>query len=107
MNSSKDSAMYPKPEYDLQGWDIDLMCCGNNHAVVSADGSCIAWGSGTSLGELGFGDMGPKSSAKPKKVESLEGAEIGALTCGYAHTMYICENSEDIAAFPEFTPKPN
>lgn len=83
------------------------MGCGNSHAVVCADGSCIAWGSGTSLGELGFGDLGPKSSAKPKKVDALEGSEVVALCCGFAHTMYVCESSEEIAAFPEFTPVAN
>lgn len=93
--------------FSKKGWDIELMDCGNSHAVVSADGSCIAWGSGTSLGELGFGDLGPKSSAKPRKVEAMEGADIAALCCGYAHTMYVCEASDEIAAFSEFTPQPN
>jgi hypothetical protein len=83
------------------------MGCGSSHAVVCADGSCIAWGSGTSLGELGFGDLGPKSSAKPKKVDAMEGAEVAALCCGFAHTMYVCDRSDEIAAFPEFTPLPN
>lgn len=67
MNPTKDSAMYPKPEYELQGWEIHALACGNTHTVVAADGSTIAWGSGTGFGELGLGNGGAKSSARPKK----------------------------------------
>ena len=76
MNPTKDSAMYPKPEYDLQGWEIHALTCGNTHTVVAADGSTIAWGSGTGFGELGLGDGGAKSSAKPKKVREASAAFV-------------------------------
>jgi hypothetical protein len=29
INPSKDSNMYPQPEYGVQGWDITRMACGN------------------------------------------------------------------------------
>jgi hypothetical protein len=102
-----DAAMYPKPEYDLQGWSIQHMACGNGHTVVSADTSSISWGSGTAYGELGFGADGPKSSAKPKKVDLLEGAAIGAVACGSAHTIWLAEASEVVASLPGFTPMPD
>jgi len=108
VNPTKDSAMYPKPEYDLQGWDVQRIACGNSHCVVEADKSAITWGTGCSYGELGYGAEGPKSSAKPKKVDSLEGAVVGAVACGTGHTMWLLESGGDLGAvvraLPAFTP---
>ena len=106
---NKDSDMYPKPEYDLQGWDIDVMECGNTHTFISAGGgeeqSAIAYGSGTGHGELGFGDGDAKSSAKPKKVDSLEGVKVAAVGCGQAHTVVLVDGSDEyVTALPAFTP---
>jgi hypothetical protein len=105
-NPTKDAAMYPKPEYDLQGWDIHHLACGNAHMVVAAESSSISWGSGASFGELGYGAEGPKSSAKAKKIDTLEGAKVGAVACGLAHTLWLAE-APTVAALPVFAPLPD
>ena len=108
MMPNKDSDMYPKPEYDLQGWDIGPMQCGQTHCFLGAGGgdevSVIAWGSGTGHGECGFGDGGAKSSAKPKKVDSLEGVHLGAVAAGMAHTLALVEGGPAVEGLPAFTP---
>ena len=104
LNPNKDSAMYPKPEYDVQGWEIQHMACGNTHIVLAADGSTIAWGSGTGFGELGLGSSGAKSSAKPKKVDDLEGANVGAVAAGSAQTLWLVEANACSRGLPDFTP---
>jgi len=115
INPSKDSHMYPKPEYDVQGWNIARMCSSHSHAVLFADDCTISWGPGSGLGELGYGEGGGKSSAKPKKVDALEGATIGQVACGMAHTVWLVESGGEgaakaealLAALPEFTPLPD
>ena len=85
---NRDASMYPKPEYDLQGWDVTRIASGNVHNVcATGEGSTISWGSGAAFGELGYGAGGPKSSAKPKKVDDLEGATVANVAAGLAHTV--------------------
>jgi hypothetical protein len=78
--ASQDCWMYPRPEDDLRGWQLHEMGCGYGHFVVSADSSVIAWGAACASGELGFGEGGKKSSARPDKVNSLEGVKVRPLT---------------------------
>ncbi|CAI5506124.1 unnamed protein product [Closterium sp. Naga37s-1] len=67
-----DCFMYPKPLLDLSGWHIRSMACGATTSCVAADASTISWGM-AQHGELGYGPKGAKSSANPKKIDSLEG----------------------------------
>lgn len=106
INPTKDSWMYPKPEYELQGWNVDMIACGNNHTSLIADGCVIVWGSGCQFGELGFGDNGPKSSAKPKKVDLLEGATVNQVACGITHTVYLA-SGDALDSLPAYTPEPD
>ena len=50
---------------------------------------------------------GPKSSAKPKQVEGLQGSVVGDVTCGTNHTVYIVEQSQLTDDLPEWVaPEP-
>ncbi|XP_020576302.1 protein RCC2 isoform X2 [Phalaenopsis equestris] len=75
LKTTGDEWMYPKPVLDLSGWNIRCMASGNMHHVIGADDSCISWGH-AQYGELGYGQLGPKTSTIPKKVDSLEGMHV-------------------------------
>lgn len=101
---SQDAWMYPKPEDDLRGWQVHCHAVGHFHNVMHADSSVIVWGNGCASGELGFGVGGPKSSARPKKVDILETAKVPQVACGVANTVLLAERSAVIDALPEYTP---
>ncbi|PKI45691.1 hypothetical protein CRG98_034007 [Punica granatum] len=75
IKNTGDDWMYPKPLMDLSGWNIRCMDSGSMHHFVGADSSCISWGH-AQYGELGYGPLGQKSSAVPKKVDILEGMHV-------------------------------
>jgi len=103
--ATQDPWMYPKTEDDLRGWQVNALSAGAAHTIVSADSSVIGWGSGCSSGELGFGVGGPKSSARPKKIDSLEGLKVAQVACGMAHSMLLAEDEPSILGeLPEWTP---
>lgn len=90
--------MYPKPVYDLQGWNIRSISCGPTSTVVAADQSVISWGPSPSYGELGYGENDPqKSSTKPKLIDALEGAHVMSAHMGLAFCAMIVrrETEED------------
>ncbi|EFJ10497.1 hypothetical protein SELMODRAFT_128036 [Selaginella moellendorffii] len=94
VKATGDNWMYPKPLTDLNGWTIRSMDSGNTISMVAAETSCISWGTAFS-GELGYGPSGPKSSANPKKIDSLEGMHVISVACGLAHSMMIVSRSKD------------
>lgn len=105
--ASQDPWMYPKPEEELRGWAIKALSCGSSHTVVAADDAVISWGPTCLNGELGFGDGDKKSSAKPKKVDSLDGLVVAQVACGAAHTLILAEHDAKIVdKLPEWTPAP-
>ena len=61
---------------------VHAFACGQNHSVLSADDSVIAWGHGTASGEFGFGAGATAGGAR------REGGDAGearvAQACGYA-----------------------
>lgn len=59
-------------------------------------GSTVSWGQGPH-GELGYGEKGGKSSAKPLFVEKLDKCIVTDVSCGYGHTLFLIrdEDSED------------
>lgn len=93
--------MYPKPVYDLSGWNVRCMDCGNTSSMVGADAgqdmSCISWGT-ASYGELGYGPDGPKSSANPKKVDALEGLRVLRVACGVGHSLIVVADGGEAKA---------
>lgn len=85
-----DEWMYPKPVLDLSGWNIRCMDSGPMHHFCGADESCISWGQ-AQLGELGYGPDKPKSSANPKKVDSLEGMHVISVACGMGNSLIVVD----------------
>ncbi|KAL3640954.1 hypothetical protein CASFOL_015922 [Castilleja foliolosa] len=92
IKSSGDDWMYPKPLMDLSGWNLRCMDSGHMHHFVGADSSCISWGLAQS-GELGYGPNGQKSSAIPKKVESLDGMHVISVACGSALSLVVVDRT--------------
>lgn len=92
MKSTGDDWMYPKPVMDLSGWNIHCMDSGHMHNVVGADNSCISWGL-AQHGELGYGPMGQKSSANPKKIEILDGMRIISVACGVGLSLIVVDRT--------------
>ncbi|XP_015367433.1 PREDICTED: protein RCC2 homolog [Diuraphis noxia] len=108
MSSRGEANMYPKPVQDLHGWNLRSIGTCSIGLVAAADDSCIVWGSGTSSGELGLGEL-KKSSAKPCEMKKLDGLYVEQVTCGSAHTFLLARDlSEDdkdiIASMPEYKP---
>jgi alpha-tubulin suppressor-like RCC1 family protein len=96
LKNNGDDWMYPKPLMDLSGWNLRCMDSGNLNHFVGADSSCISWGV-AQYGELGYGPNGQKSSAAPKKVDTLEGMHVIGVACGFGVSMVIVDrtNIED------------
>ncbi|KAM6544382.1 hypothetical protein CsatB_008829 [Cannabis sativa] len=92
LKTTGDDWMYPKPLMDLSGWNLRCMDSGNMHHFVGADHSCISWGHAQN-GELGYGPMGQKSSAVPKKVDILEGMHVISVACGLSHSMVVVDRT--------------
>ncbi|KAM7517240.1 hypothetical protein LguiA_006823 [Lonicera macranthoides] len=92
LKNTGDDWMYPKPLMDLSGWNLRCMDSGSMHHFVGADSSCISWGHALS-GELGYGPLGQKSSAVPKKVDILEGMHVISVACGFAHSMVVVDRT--------------
>eukprot|EP01018_Ginkgo_biloba_P019992 Gb_16498 [translate_table: standard] len=90
--SSGDNWMYPKPVFDLSGWQLRCMDSGYTHNVCGADDSCISWGL-SQYGELGYGPSGPKSSANPKKIDILDGMHVLSVACGYGHSLIVVDRT--------------
>ena len=86
---------------------VHAFACGQNHSVLSADDSVIAWGHGTASGELGFGAGAKKSAARAEKVETLEKLRVAQVACGYAHTVLLADGDSDVVKrLPAWTPAP-
>eukprot|EP00051_Salpingoeca_urceolata_P022775 m.377734 g.377734 ORF g.377734 m.377734 type:complete len:501 (+) comp20022_c1_seq14:1573-3075(+) len=94
IKQSGEANTYPKPEYDLSGWDIKKIAVGNKHIVVFASDGIVSWAAAPTYGELGYGEGKPKSSTKPKIVETLEDVEVQDVACGYAMTMYVAKHKD-------------
>ncbi|XP_073275792.1 uncharacterized protein [Primulina huaijiensis] len=92
LKNNGDDWMYPKPLMDLSGWHLRCMDSGSMHHFVGSDSSCISWGHAQS-GELGYGPLGQKSSAAPKKVDLLEGMHVISVACGFAHSLMVVDRT--------------
>ncbi|MCO5595508.1 hypothetical protein L7F22_049553 [Adiantum nelumboides] len=90
VKTTGDNWMYPKPVYDMGGWAIHCIDCGDKSTFAGAEKSCISWGTAL-YGELGYGPTGPKSSASPKKVDILEGMDVLSVACGVGHSIVVVD----------------
>lgn len=100
-----DSWMYPKPVMDISGWHIRAMDSGSNISCVAAEASTISWGTATH-GELGYGPQGQKSSANPKKMDSLEGLHTTNVACGMGVTLVVVNHDGSAAQEATFSKIP-
>ncbi|KAM0929926.1 hypothetical protein ACQ4PT_001293 [Festuca glaucescens] len=100
MKNTGDDWMYPKPLMDLSGWNVRCMASGNMHHIVGADDSCISWGA-AQFGELGYGPNGQKSSANPKKVDSLNGMHVTSVGCGFGLSLIVVDRAKAGAKLDE------
>lgn len=96
-----ESNMYPKPQFDLQGWVVRSFASGATSTVVAAEKSVISWGCSPTFGELGYGEGKPKSSTKPKIMEAVEGLMTKQVAEGMAFTCLLVkvESEEDRKMF--------
>lgn len=96
-----ESNMYPKPQFDLQGWVVRSFASGATSTVVAAEKSVISWGGSPTFGELGYGEGKPKSSTKPKIMEAVEGLVTRQVAEGMAFTVLLVrvESEEDRKIF--------
>ncbi|KAG1360732.1 putative protein IQ-DOMAIN 32 [Cocos nucifera] len=92
LKTTGDDWMYPKPVMDLSGWNIRCMASGYMHHVVGAEDSCISWGH-AQYGELGYGPLGQKSSANPKKVDILNGMHVTSVACGLGLSLIVVDRA--------------
>ena len=61
---------------------------------ATKNGVTVGWGNGPH-GELGYGINNPKSSSKPKFVESLDSCLVTDVSCGYGHTLFVVRDDDD------------
>ncbi len=97
--------MYPMPIDELSGMRVTHLTSGATSTMLATDDATVTWGASPCFGELGLGDKGPKSSAKPDYVHALKGARILGLAMGVAHTLAIVDVDQPAslavaAAFP-------
>lgn len=105
---SGEATMYPKPVFDLQGWPVRSISSGPTSTVVASDCSVISWGPAPTFGELGYGADSPKSSTKPKIIDSLEGLHVAQVVEGGAFTFMLVraeseKEIEQIEKLPKHT----
>jgi len=91
-----DNWMYPKPMYDLSGWQLRSAACGGVTTSIASEFKVVNWGTAL-YGELGFGEA-KKSSANPKIVDALDGYTTLQTACGAGHTLALVDtsNPEDV-----------
>lgn len=86
-----ESFMYPKPLFDLQGWEVHSVASGTTSTVVAAERTVISWGPSPTYGELGYGKNEQKSSTKPKMMEAVDGLKCIGVAEGMAFTLLLVE----------------
>lgn len=104
-SKSGEAQTYPKDVEDLYNFATKSVAAGSDTILACAESTTTGWGVGQS-NELGFGADGPKSSSKPKFIETLDGFINYQVTCGSATTIFISKNddaedAEYMAKLPE------
>ena len=94
---SGEATLKPTIFEELQGIKVMDVACGVSSTIVALeDHTIVTWGPSPTYGELGYGDGNPKSSTKPKEVDSLRGAKVrpGCVAAGYASTFVLVDNDD-------------
>ncbi|GBG60962.1 hypothetical protein CBR_g18561 [Chara braunii] len=89
-----DSVLFHPNRVLVNGWTIHSLGCGSTTTLAAAESCCISWGAGH-CGELGYGANEPRSSAVPRKIESLEGLHIHRVAAGQSHSLFIVDVEGD------------
>lgn len=90
-----ESNMYPKPLFDLQGNEMHCLACGVTSTVAATERNLVSWGPSPTFGELGFGKGSPKSSTRPKIVDSMQGLYCKSIAVGIAFTVLVIDVKTD------------
>lgn len=94
-SKSRESFMYPKPLFDLQGHEVHCLGSGATSTVLATERTVVSWGPSPTFGELGYGKGQPKSSTKPKIVEPVEDLYCRSIAVGVAFTVLIVHIESD------------
>lgn len=76
----------PQAVESLSGKQIQQIAAGNSHVIVSSETVPYSWGMGD-RGQLGLGNT--TTQCLPQPIESLRGAEIISISCGFAHSAVV------------------
>ena len=95
LKKTGEANMFPKPVYDLAGWSIRSIAAGVTATVVAAANTLITWGPSPTYGELGYGDLAPKSSTKPKEVDLLLNTHIIDVATSIGGTVVVLDVGSD------------
>jgi len=95
---SGEATLKPTIFEELQGIKILAVACGVSSTIVALeDHTIVTWGPSPTYGELGYGDGNPKSSTKPKEVDSLRGAKVppNCVAAGYAASFVLVDFEDE------------
>ena len=84
-----EATLYPVKLDFFDGKIIRKISCGYNHTVAVCDDGVYAWGR-NDRGQLGKGDT--KLTLSPFKLEFFNSKIIRKISCGYAHTIAVCND---------------
>ena len=101
---SGESTMAPAVFEGLSGWKCRGVATGNSATIVISGTSTITWGPGPTWGELAYGEGGPKSSARTKKAECMEGVAAAQVAMGSNMSLVLVPQLEENKEFLESVP---
>ncbi len=74
---------------------IRSVATGQSSSIVTAEKSEATWGNRPMFGELSCGEVKPKSSAKPKIADALEGLTVTKVAMGIVFSVTLLRIAED------------
>jgi len=96
-NLKKEANMTPKPYFDIIdncGPMRDIGFWRKGFAVVNEEGAAVVCSTGSTYGELGFGER-TRTQGQPKKVKDLEYAHVLKVGTGSQHVLYVLRDTEE------------
>ena len=93
--SYQERQLLPKKVEALAGQRVVVVSAGEHHSLaLTTDGAVWSWGDGA-LGQLGHGDQ--QNQLLPKKVETLEGWRVVAVSAGSDHSLALTADGASFA----------